>query len=615
MSFRYDINGLRAIAVLAVVLFHFNPSWVPGGFAGVDVFFVISGFLMTSIIFRGLENDDFNLFKFYVARANRIIPALAVLCLAMLVFGWLYLIPMDYKALGKHTASTMSFLSNAIYWRESGYFDAASHEKWLLHTWSLSVEWQFYIIYPALLMVLKKFLSIRNIKRLLVFGTVLGFAFSVVATIKWPNPAYYLLPTRAWEMMFGGVAFLYPIALTYNYKKIVEYSGVLLILLSYAFISSDIAWPGHWALVPVLGSYLIIVANRQNSAVTNNIAFQALGKWSYSIYLWHWPIVVGIYQFSLDNFYVYLGIFISVILGFVSNRYIESINLFSWQQWRKTLQVKPFWYALSLIALSSTIFINNGFQHRFDSKYISMLESAKSSPYRDLCHINKYKSPKESCIYQGSEVTWATFGDSHTVEIAYALAERLKAKDEGVKHFSFSGCMPSLHVSTSTSKCANWYKESLDEILNDEKVKNVVFNHRFTMHLETRPELRDEIFLSIDDTINKLSKRKENIYVFYPIPELSRTVSSLIGQKLYYNQDFDSLIDNNLSDYDIRNQLAVSHFNSTTYPSNVHFIYPRDIFCKKAGCYAVMKGKSLYFDDDHPSVFGAELLVASIFLD
>ena len=171
-SFRQDINGLRAIAVIAVVLFHFNASWMPGGFAGVDVFFVISGFLMTGIIFRGIEQENFSILKFYVARANRIIPALAVLCLVLLVFGWFYLTPLDYKALGKHAASSVAFLSNIIYWRESGYFDAASHEKWLLHTWSLSVEWQFYILYPLVLVAMRKFMSIKTMKFLLLIGTV-----------------------------------------------------------------------------------------------------------------------------------------------------------------------------------------------------------------------------------------------------------------------------------------------------------------------------------------------------------------------------------------------------------------------------------------------------------
>jgi peptidoglycan/LPS O-acetylase OafA/YrhL len=135
MQFRKDINGLRAIAVIAVVLFHFNAAWMPGGFAGVDVFFVISGFLMTGIIFKGLEQKSFSILKFYVARANRIVPALAVLCLALLVFGWFYLTPLDYRALGKHVGGSMVFLSNIMYWKEAGYFDTASHGKWLLHTW------------------------------------------------------------------------------------------------------------------------------------------------------------------------------------------------------------------------------------------------------------------------------------------------------------------------------------------------------------------------------------------------------------------------------------------------------------------------------------------------
>jgi peptidoglycan/LPS O-acetylase OafA/YrhL len=125
VQFRKDINGLRAIAVIAVVLFHFNPSWMPGGFAGVDVFFVISGFLMTGIIFSSLEQEKFSILKFYVARANRIIPALAVLCLVLLIFGWFYLTPLDYKALGKHAGGSISFISNIIFWNESGYFDVS----------------------------------------------------------------------------------------------------------------------------------------------------------------------------------------------------------------------------------------------------------------------------------------------------------------------------------------------------------------------------------------------------------------------------------------------------------------------------------------------------------
>lgn len=327
MNFRYDINGLRAIAVIAVVLFHFNPTWVPGGFTGVDVFFVISGFLMTKIIVNGLENNSFSLINFYVARANRIIPTLAVLCLFLLIFGWFYLPPFDYGALGKHVASSMGFLSNIIYWRESGYFDAASQGKWLLHTWSLSVEWQFYMLYPIGLLILHKFLPLKHIKKIIVSSAAISFIFCVIAISKWTSASYFLLPTRAWEMLLGGVAFLYPISLKENYKVWVERLGIALILLSYAFISEDNLWPGYLALIPTMGAYLIILANRCDSAFTNNVVFQKIGLWSYSIYLWHWPVVVAIYYFSLTEQWIYIGMVVSILLGYISFALIEQRNL------------------------------------------------------------------------------------------------------------------------------------------------------------------------------------------------------------------------------------------------------------------------------------------------
>lgn len=296
MSFRYDINGLRAIAVIGVVLFHFNESWMPGGFAGVDVFFVISGYLMTGIIFRGITKD-FSIFKFYIARANRIIPALAALCIGILIFGWFYLTPTDYKSLGKHVASSLGFVSNIVYWRESGYFDASSHEKWLLHTWSLSTEWQFYIIYPLLLVTLKKFVTVEQLKLTVLLATIFGFIFCVFTTYMWPNPAYYLLPTRAWEMMVGGIAYLYPLTIKNERKKYLEFFSLALIVSSYFIITKDNLWPGYLAIIPVLGSFLLIQAQSNRSNITGNIFFQKIGTWSYSIYLWHWPMVVAIYFF------------------------------------------------------------------------------------------------------------------------------------------------------------------------------------------------------------------------------------------------------------------------------------------------------------------------------
>lgn len=615
MNFRYDINGLRAIAVIAVVLFHFNPNWVPGGFAGVDVFFVISGFLMTSIIFRGLENDDFNLFKFYVARANRIIPALAVLCLVLLVFGWFYLTPMDYRALGKHATSSMGFLSNVIYWRESGYFDAASHEKWLLHTWSLSVEWQFYIIYPVILMALKKFLSITNIKRLLVVGTLLGFAFSVIATMKWPNPAYYLLPTRAWEMMFGGLAFLYPIDLSNNKKKVAEWTGLVLILLSYTFISSDIAWPGHWALVPVLGAYLIIIANRQNSIVTNNPVFQTLGKWSYSIYLWHWPIVVFGTYYSLPTFFNPIGLIGSCLLGYISFRYIESLTFRSFNSWLDIWKAVPVWAVIILIGSYSIIFINHGFNSRLsipDDIEVNKLNIA----YRGngYCFYSHHESDWSVSIDKGTECYLGTqkgssssliFGDSYAGHNEPFWDKIYDTQGLSLHSVVTNWCVPSFTSNFTGPKSDSVYDQCLlnREYLhaNYRKYKNVILAGSWAAAYR-RGQLIDTVSM-----IQEMAKSNVNLFIMAapksykksPLSIWKSNILRYISQlELNYNVEYDKPV------IQANNILKAE---AEKYP-NVYFLTRKELYADSDTF--TLKGSTIAipysYDGGHISILGSE---------
>lgn len=208
LSFRNDINGLRAYAVIAVLLFHFQIPGLNAGFLGVDIFFVISGFLMTSIIVRGLEKGSFSIWKFYMARVRRIVPALMVLIATLLVLGWFFLPTPDYKALGSQSAYSSAFISNIYFWHSSGYFDAAAHEKWLLHTWTLGVEAQFYVLLPLFLIVLWK---IKPQAKTLLWGLIFAFlaslALSVVVSTWKPTAAFYLLPTRGWEFIAGGLVF------------------------------------------------------------------------------------------------------------------------------------------------------------------------------------------------------------------------------------------------------------------------------------------------------------------------------------------------------------------------------------------------------------------------
>lgn len=565
MNFRKDINGLRALAVIAVVLFHFNSSWMPGGFAGVDVFFVISGFLMTGIIFRGMEQDNFSVLNFYVARANRIIPALALLCLVLLVFGWFYLTPFAYRELGKHAASSVGFLSNFIYWKEAGYFDAASHEKWLLHTWSLSVEWQFYIIYPLVLIALRKFLSINTLKLLLIVGTILGFIFSVVITYKLPNAAYYLFPTRAWEMMIGGVAYLYPFTLQESRKKLVEWTGLILVIASYFLISAENLWPGYLAIFPVLGSFLIIQAQRNESIFTGNIVFQKLGAWSYSIYLWHWPFVVAIYTFSLPSQYIYIGMVLSVLLGFLSYKYIERIKFSrSFPSILSYLKCKPIYIAAPIFLISIIIIATNGAKTRFVDREPYVKEQMKNiifpSRATGYCFFNDTdpgypdKDLGTSCLLTNTgDKKILLFGSSYAG--MYEPFWKEFAKDNNY-----------LLQSITTSWCAPYLNDDFPKTqLNTEQHTQCLYNRRY---VSENIEDFDAIVLAglwsvryqsgslhyIKPTIDlALSKGVKVILMASPVAyasnPIARMESSLWSEKAYKHQKSNDTFNQEANDY------------------------------------------------------------------
>ena len=637
MNFRSDINGLRAIAVIAVVLFHFNPAWVPGGFAGVDVFFVISGFLMTGIIFKGFEENTFNLFGFYVARANRIIPALAVLCAVLLAFSWFYLAPLEYRELGKHAASSMGFLSNVVYLRESGYFDVASHEKWLLHTWSLSVEWQFYIIFPVVLLILKKITSIKSLKYFLVVGTVLGFVFSVFATFKWPNPSYYLLPTRAWEMMFGGLAYLFPWKLKETKRKFIELTGLALIGVSYALISSEKLWPGYLALVPVLGAYLIIIANRQNSILTNNLFFQLIGKWSYSIYLWHWPIVVYGYYFDISNWW--LGVLISLFFGCVSFNLIEKLKFKKWTCWKDLLKVKPLCMVFVSGSLSVLVYSNDGFISRLefeDGLFDNLSSNELHKINNKICHGQSlYEACGVNVSLENKNIL--LLGDSHAGTLGGNLYSLSKKMNWGYLQSTRGGCTGISTIITKPNNgnlfigenCLNFSNEISSYLENNNTPRfTIVYVTRLALYLNgTRfnntvggKEPGDSYSIDSmnglspsENIINKLSlwsSLGHQLVIVYPIPEVGWSVPLYVQKELYKTNEIPTVV-TPYKVYKKRTKTAFSTLNKVT-GNNVIRVYPDKVFCSKAQCRANDKNSLYYSDYDHLSIHGAELLVKQI---
>ena len=476
-AFRHDINGLRAWAVMAVVLYHFGVPGFAGGFVGVDVFFVISGFLMTAIIISGLEQGRFSLWGFYLARARRIIPALLVLCISLLVLGWFWLPSADYKILGAHAATALAFVSNLKFWREAGYFDAASHEKWLLHTWSLSVEWQFYILLPLGCLLLWHWLGRTAVKWALVAAGLLSLLLSIYVSARWPEAAFYLLPTRAWEMLAGGLVWWATRTQPMPRKMAVLAEGVgfALIIISILCFDPAMQWPGYLALVPVLGAMCVLAANRSDSWLTANFIARRVGASSYSIYLWHWPLVVALVYVNEQYNPLWIGaaLLLTILLGEASLRWVENPV-------RKILGGLSSVLNSVLIALPvvitciicSAIYMKNGITWRAKSDSMNKIPHLHVMPTRDngycFYSFNDNKSLSVSnqglkCIIGAKNIRpkGLLFGDSFAGHYDPFLDEKKKKNGVSINSISTNWCFPSLSDSFTGPKSHKSYQQCL----------------------------------------------------------------------------------------------------------------------------------------------------------
>lgn len=308
-QYRPDIDGLRGIAVLLVVLFHGFPYAAAGGFVGVDIFFVISGFLISTIIMQGIEQHRFSFLDFYVRRIRRIYPALILVLAASLIFGWFALFSEEYELLGEHVAAGAGFVANIIYWREAGYFDVRQDLKPLLHLWSLGVEEQYYLIWPALLVIIWRWVRLVP----LLIGTLLlvSFVLNVSLVNASPDATFYLLPARFWELLLGSMLAYVGLRsgrspalfgifqgwLTAYRKLSVDIGacvGLLLLCCSVLLIDRTKHFPGWWAALPCVGTVLLIAAGPQafvNRMMLSQRPLVFIGLISYPLYLWHWPLL------------------------------------------------------------------------------------------------------------------------------------------------------------------------------------------------------------------------------------------------------------------------------------------------------------------------------------
>lgn len=330
-KYRPDIDGLRAIAVMSVVLFHAFPRWMPGGFIGVDVFFIISGYLISTIIYGSLERNAFSFTEFYARRIKRIFPALLLVLISCYAFGWFALFADEFQQLGKHIAGGAGFISNFLLWDESGYFDTTAEIKPLLHLWSLGIEEQFYIVWPLILWSAWKMRL--NVLAITLFFLAASFALNLINIGSDPSLTFYWPHTRAWELLSGSVlayASIHGALSKFGAvaRNVMSVAGIALLALGFAFVTNA-GFPGWKALIPCAGAILIIAAGPGawiNQKLLASKPLVWLGLISFPLYLWHWPLLTfpRIIESGMPTFEVRAAaVAVSILLAWATYRLAE----------------------------------------------------------------------------------------------------------------------------------------------------------------------------------------------------------------------------------------------------------------------------------------------------
>lgn len=604
MKFRSDINGLRAYAVIAVVIFHFFPSVLSGGFAGVDVFFVISGYLMTAIIVNRIETSGFSLIEFYLSRANRIIPPLAVLCTALFFWGYFFLPVYDFRIVGRDLFGAITFSSNIIFSLKQDYFEGDTN--FLLHTWSLSAEWQFYIVYPILILVTTRFAGIRRTSYFVLLLFFVSFITSMMYSSKYPSESYYLLHTRAWEMVAGGLAFLFPISLSKKGAKATELTGLALIVTSYLVFDEHSIWPGYNAIVPVLGTYLVITSSR-SSFLTNNQLAQLLGRWSYSIYLWHWPIAVGFSYYFIPQELKGIGLLLSIFLGFISFKFIECLSFKSIKISTNTVIHTAI--AMLLVTVGVGTYLTNGLAFKEDLNSNSLVYGGMDDEYK--------QDEGQHLLNTESDYDYFLIGDSKAGHLVRGI---LKSGDK-VRLSWYSDCMSfPLAYTFSNSFGRNWEKKCKDnhKILNDSDSAIIISQRwnryndpNFSFHCNNNDcgfgsDYETDLNTLLTLWIQEFNGGR-NIYI---VGELPRTAENAIEVCLRSAAIFDLAQQCNVLSKPIDGVLRINEALAEIAKANqnVFFIDPSPAICLEIKCKYGYQNKPIFQpDQSHLTGLGAEV--------
>ncbi|KAA6438957.1 acyltransferase [Dyadobacter flavalbus] len=570
---------------------------------------LISGYLMSRIIFTSINKNEFSFLDYYAKRLKRIAPALLFLVIILSIVCFFFYLPEEYKRNQKNAAASLLFLSNFLYWKSSNYFDAASDTNILLHTWSLSVEWQFYLIYPVILLVMNKVFKNKSVYFIFFTGTTVAiFIVSVIATIKEPTASFYLFPTRSWEMLFGGVAFFSEGFVKDNkWRKALSIVGYATIFACFLLLNTSMLWPGMYTMIPVLATYLVIVANYNDFGIIKHQIIQFIGKISYSLYLWHWPIFVIAMYFgvSVNVQSVILFTALATTLAYLSFKYVESLEIRNSQSIIAVATV-------CIIATSALSYFNTN-HTLFKDKTLEIADYSKNHPHDTKnrlaagnCFVSSGKSSKEynkkECLcIEKNKKNVLLIGDSHAAHLFVSLEESLSKNGINLLKAAESGDLPTVennHNGRNRDIINFVYHDFIKN--NADKIDGVIISAVWSKDDSNTPE---QVLGYIKKTIDYCNKY--NIKVM------------IIGESETYNIPYPSIA---AKEYEYESEESEKYLISSSYTfdnylsENLKPYYVRII--NMDSFPPLSKENTPYmFDENHFTKYGADLAINKILSD
>lgn len=646
IAYRPDIDGLRSLAILPVIFFHAGFSVFSGGFIGVDIFFVISGFLITSIIANAIKTNQFTLSDFYERRIRRILPVFFVILVTTLITGCFILLPDDLKRLGRDAATTIIFLSNFRFWKKTGYFDETAIDKPLLHTWSLSVEEQFYITFPILLILLYKFAPHRE--KLVIWSLfILSFIFSVLMLDHSPRTSFYMLPARAWELLLGSILALnlIPKTTSKTLTYLLSLAGTSMILGAIFLIDEHLAFPGYNALYPTLGTALIIYAGASfpNNIVSSVLAskpFVSIGKISFSLYLWHWPVITFYYYVvnrptTLEEglWLVALSIILSIFTYFLVERPFRQ---------RKILADKSslFKGAFASIILTGLVVgglqVGVGLYSTLPDKVARLIAGSKDgNPDRNNCFDRTSEMVTKGllCQFGSTEAKEKIliWGDSHADAFMPGLVSYAEKQNFSGLFIGRNTCLPIIGAwPKGDNECRELNDATIKFLHDEDSISRIYMIGRWALNTESEgygEEKIGRIFLEngvnknyssdknieimrqgLKKTLSSIEKMGKKVIIVAQIPEVGFDVPKRLARSALAGKDLE--VGPSLEEYLSRNKNALEILiESSSQYKNTSLMLPHEVLCKTGRCKIKKDGYSLYKDDDHINATGSRFIL------